>query len=265
MIGVVDSGVEDKMRELMGDDDADPARVDLAGRDQREQCADGRHGLAPHVFAGARPKRIVEGLLVRIDEEVDRFLHGHAEQLARVVDRFLANRQRSLPERGSALVPVNSDDRAGASLPVESGVGVEHRDLRAGLGGAVSEGQSPARLDTGVRLEARLAQVQLVAKGLRQAVGNRDLVRFGAQGARKIEQHFCAFGRSRQPHRLVEDDRNSECRRYPGSLERDRRRRSRARPGQEDRECQEGGGCQSQPSPHCCHARPARRRNPRPF
>ena len=63
----------------------------------------------------AGPEGVVERVLARVDEEVDRLGLGHAEQRRRLLDGPLADLERPLPERVVALVPVDPDDRRRAA------------------------------------------------------------------------------------------------------------------------------------------------------
>ena len=75
----------------MGHQDVDPVLAYLVGRDVGvHRAVLGERG-AGHVLAQAGPKRIAEGLLVVVDEEIDRVGLGHAEQLGGVVDGLLAD------------------------------------------------------------------------------------------------------------------------------------------------------------------------------
>ena len=58
------------------------------------------------------PEGVVERVLVGVDEEVDRLVLGHAEQLRGLLDGLLADLQGALAERRVALVPVDADDVA---------------------------------------------------------------------------------------------------------------------------------------------------------
>ena len=89
-------------------DDLDPADRRFDAADEREQRADLGVRLAADVLAGARAEGVVERVLVGVDEEVDRFVLGHAEQLRRLLDGLLADPQGALAERGAALVPVDA-------------------------------------------------------------------------------------------------------------------------------------------------------------
>ena len=82
------------------------------GRDEGEQRPDLRVGLAADVLARARAERVVEGVLVGVDEEVDRVILGHAEKRRRLFHAVLADREGALPERVPALVPVHAHDVA---------------------------------------------------------------------------------------------------------------------------------------------------------
>ena len=74
-----------------------------------------RVGLPADVLPGRRSERVVEGVLARVDEEVDRLGLGHAEQRRRRLDGPLADLERPLAERVAALVPVDADDVAAAA------------------------------------------------------------------------------------------------------------------------------------------------------
>ncbi len=60
-------------------------------------------GLAADVLARPRPERVVERLLIGIDEEVDRLGLGDAEQRRRLLDPLLADLERALAEGSEPL------------------------------------------------------------------------------------------------------------------------------------------------------------------
>ena len=74
-------------------------------------------GLAADVLPGARPERVVELVLIGVDEEIDRLGFCHSEQLRRIGDRRVADVEDPPAERGVALVPVGPDDLALERLP----------------------------------------------------------------------------------------------------------------------------------------------------
>ena len=82
-------------------------------------------GLSTDVLPGPRSQGVIERVLIGVDEEVDRFILGDAQELAGRRHRVLADLQRPLPERVAALVPVDADDVAGRRLPIEALVVVD--------------------------------------------------------------------------------------------------------------------------------------------
>ena len=212
--------VEHEVDELVRDPDGDQRIVDLVGRDEPEQRPDVGERRPGDVLVGARPERAVEVVVVRVDEEVDRFGLGHAEQLRRVADLVLAELERLGAERGVALVPVDPDEVAGHGLPVEPVVRVDDLDLRAedAVLRVRRREDAPARLDRRVRdhvvLAARVERVgQRVRPGDRR---DRDLgdVRADRVGDRQQQLD--------PDDRLVDGDRLAEV---DAGLERGRRGR----------------------------------------
>ena len=85
----------------MGDHDAHPRVVDVVRRDQGEERPDLGQCLAADVLPGARPQRVVEGLLVGVDVEVDGLGLGHLEERLGLGHAALADRQRAPAEASS--------------------------------------------------------------------------------------------------------------------------------------------------------------------
>ena len=100
-----------------------------SGRDEREQRADVGVGLAADVLAGARPQRVVERGLVRVDEEVDR-RRSRSRRAASPSPRRRPRRSsgRAWPEAASPSYQWTRTRRPRRGLPVEPGVGVDDAD-----------------------------------------------------------------------------------------------------------------------------------------
>ena len=123
--------IEHEVDELVRDADRDQRIVDLVRRDEPQERPDVAERGPRDVLVGTRAERAVEVVVVGVDEEVDGFGLGHAEQLRRVADLVLAELQGLRGERVVALVPVDPNEVSGHGLPVESVVRVDDLHLRA--------------------------------------------------------------------------------------------------------------------------------------
>ena len=266
VVRVLDRGVEHEVGQLVGHDRVHPAGVDVVRDDVREHRPDVGVSLAPDVLAGPRPERVVERVLVGIDEEVDRLGLGDPEEGRRLLDPLLADLERPTTEGIRALVPVDPNDRTGDRLPVEPGVRVEDRRLGAEGHRAIAGGGPPASGEPGVRDEVAVLLRERRRQGRRlTARGRRDLHRDVAEGAGRRPQQLDPSEVARRRERLLERD--------PGPVCRARRRGPERRLGgpyadragdRRDHECDHADRRSDRPH-FVAQARPARRRIPSPL
>ena len=135
------------------------------GRDEREQRPDGGDRLSTDVLPGPGPQRVVERVLVGVDEEVDRFVLGDAQELAAWPPRHPRRSRRARCPKASppsyqwtrTMSPVavcqskrcvvvdvpdrRPDDRLGAGCRGDPPAGLD-RGVRAGCG---RPGRRPCR------------------------------------------------------------------------------------------------------------------------
>ena len=257
----------------MWDDHVDPGIAHRARFDQGEHGPDVRVRLTPDVLPGARPKRVVERRLRRIDEEVDGLRLLHPEQVRGLLHALLPHREGLLGERVRPLVPVKADERARDRLPGEPGIRVEDADRGALHRGAGHRGDPPARDDRRVRHEVAVRRLRpAAAQGQGTAAGrDRDLVDERPERRRERDEQLDALDRAADRHRLDERHARPEdgarrrgAKRDIGGLdgEHTRPEHESERNGDRDYRAQRAGRGHGVPS---AHAIPAIRRIPRPF
>ena len=267
VVRVADGGVEDEMGQLMGNDDPDPGVRDVVRPDQREHRPVVRVSLATDVLPGARAQRVVERLLLGIHVEVDGRRLRDAQERGCVPDRLLADRECLAPERVATLVPVQAHEIPFERPPVEPRVRVDDAHGRSDhrRQGPVLRHQPPTGGDGSVGHQVpvigeRPVECQVLGPGGRGAGGLRDK---RPDALREGEQHLHAGQGDGAVERLGERDPRAERRRGGRRLERGGGRGNAAGQHPED---QERGGRDAQDAAHCpSHARPARRRIPRPL
>ena len=120
-------------------------------------------GLAADVLAGPRPERVVERVLVGVDEEVDRLGLGDAEQgppSASTASSPIF--ERPLTEGIVALVPVDPDDSPLTVFQSNRVVRVDGWTAGPRASVAVGGGDPPAQPERGVRDEVAVRSASSV-------------------------------------------------------------------------------------------------------
>ena len=262
------------MRQLVRDHGLHPGVVDLGRLDLGEERPDLGQGDAAHVLSGARPQRAVEVVRVRVDVEVDRIALGDPQARLGLLDAEAGDLERRAPERVIAVVPVDPDRGAGRGLavhgaPREPVVEIGQRDVRPHRHVPVVGGDPEARHQVRVRVEVVVDQVEVRPKrAAREIPRALHLLDARPDLALDLEEQLdAADGRRRERDRLFEPDLTAErdaaapfAELHAGVRE------DRGRQRQEGQQRDDGGdGSGGGPAHHWLHARPARRRMPRPF
>ena len=190
--------------------------VDLGRRDQGEQRPDVRMGLAADVLPGRRPERVVERVLVGVDEEVDRrrsrSRRGASTSAATASSPIFSARSA---ERLVALVPSGPGRRRPSAS--SSRTGRRRRSWptrRPEPGRAVGVGDPPAGGERRVRDDVAVGESSVVAE--RRVAGVGDVwhgLDARARPRRASDSRISTrLGTAGEVDRLLEVDRLAERR-----------------------------------------------------